>query len=97
LDRVSIILSKGHGDVVPLIEIDARIAYLREKYKLSSLQIDVEEPADHPADLGGYTFVRQFEYLKWVCLAFTTPNVISLRPAPSDRNGYDNQESIPLN
>jgi hypothetical protein len=64
LDRVAFILNKGQGDVVPLIDIDARIGYLREKFKQSSLQIDVEEPADHPADLGDYTFVRQVRVLK---------------------------------
>jgi hypothetical protein len=64
LDRVACILNKGRGDVVPLLDIDARIAYLREKYKRSLLQIDVEEPLDHPTDLGDYMFVRQVRILK---------------------------------
>jgi hypothetical protein len=62
-DRVALILNTGQGGVVPLIELDARVGYLREKYKLVSLQIDVADPTDHPADLRDYIFVRQVRAL----------------------------------
>jgi hypothetical protein len=63
-DRIALILNTGHGGVVPLIELDGRVGYLREKYKLTSLPIDVDDPLDHPSNLGDYIFVRQVRALK---------------------------------
>jgi hypothetical protein len=62
-DRVSADLSEGRGPLIPLMELDARVAYLREKYKTSGLQIDVEDPAEHPENLNDYLFVKQVTVL----------------------------------
>jgi hypothetical protein len=63
-DRISGFLGKGKGALIPLIEVDSRVSYLREKYKTSALQIDVEEPMEHPDNLDEYIFVKQVEILK---------------------------------
>ncbi|MGX4806900.1 ABC-three component system protein [Bradyrhizobium guangdongense] len=63
-DRLSDVLATGIGVVVPLLEIDARVSYLREKYKTSNLQIDVEESADQADSLGDYLFVKQVRAVK---------------------------------
>jgi hypothetical protein len=62
--RTSSILSAGEGPLVPLIELDARVGYLREKYKITSLQIDVDDPTDHPENLDDYLFVKQVKILQ---------------------------------
>jgi len=51
--------------LIPLIELDARVGYLREKYKLASPQIDVVDPrVELPAilkeDLDGAPVVMSF-------------------------------------
>jgi ABC-3C protein len=58
-DRVAGILSHGIGPLVPLIELDGRVAYLREKYKTSVLQIDIDGASEAPDNLGDYVFVKQ--------------------------------------
>jgi hypothetical protein len=63
-ERLSSVLSSGKGPLVPLIELDARIGYLREKYKISSLQVDVDDPAEHPEHLEHYLFMKQVRVLK---------------------------------
>jgi hypothetical protein len=63
-DRVAQVISTGVGAVVPLLEIEARVNYLREKYKISSLQIDIEDPTEHPDSLDAYLFVRQVAAVK---------------------------------
>jgi hypothetical protein len=63
-DRIAKIFSAGAGAVVPLLELEARVGYLREKYKISSLQIDIEDPTEHPDSLDAYLFVRQVAAVK---------------------------------
>lgn len=63
-DRIANVFSKGVGAVVPLIEVDARVSYLREKYKRSSLIIDVDVSTERPDSLETYLFVRQVQVVK---------------------------------
>jgi hypothetical protein len=63
-DRVVGILSLGIGPLIPLLELDARVAYLREKYKISTLKIDVDDMGEAPDDLGDYIFCKQVSVLK---------------------------------
>jgi hypothetical protein len=63
LQRLSEHLGKGRGALVPLTELEARVSYLREKYKASNLPIDDEQPADDPESLAGYVFVHQLRVL----------------------------------
>jgi hypothetical protein len=58
-DKVSQSFSGGKGLILPLLELDAKVSYLREKYKTSLLQIDVESPAEYPDSIDAYTFSRQ--------------------------------------
>jgi len=58
-DRLSQILTTGVGAIVPLLEVDARVSYLREKYKIRNLKIDIEEATERPDSLNDYLFVRQ--------------------------------------
>jgi hypothetical protein len=63
-DRLSQVLATGVGAVVPLLEVDARVGYLREKYKRSTLKIDVEDATERPDSLNNYIFVRQVRSVK---------------------------------
>jgi hypothetical protein len=63
-DRLSEILATGVGAIVPLLEVDARVSYLREKYKSSALKIDIEDATDRPDSLSSYLFVRQVRAVK---------------------------------
>jgi hypothetical protein len=47
-----------------LLEVDARVSYLREKYKSSTLKIDIEEATERPDSLNSYLFVRQVRAVK---------------------------------
>jgi hypothetical protein len=58
-DRIAQAFSEGQGAVLQLVELEARISYLREKYKVSTLQIDVESPSDSPDGLDEYLFAKQ--------------------------------------
>jgi hypothetical protein len=58
-EKVATAFSGGIGLVIPLLELDAKISYLREKYKVSFLHIDVETPTDNPNSLDAYLFARQ--------------------------------------
>jgi hypothetical protein len=58
-DRIAQAFSQGNGLVIPLVEVEARISYLREKYKIGALQIDVENPTENPDSLDSYLFARQ--------------------------------------
>ena len=64
IHRISEALGKGEGPLISLLEVDGRIAYLREKYKVSSLQIDDDVEADGPEALDEHTFVQQVAVLK---------------------------------
>ncbi len=59
LEITSVALAIGQGPIVPLTELDARIAFLREKYKSSSLHIDTADAQDNYDHLNGYLFVEQ--------------------------------------
>jgi hypothetical protein len=63
-DRLSQTLSTGVGVIVPLLEVDARVSYLREKYKSSALTIDIDEAIERPDSLNSYLFVRQVKAVK---------------------------------
>ena len=63
-DRLSQVLATGEGAVVSLLEVDARVSYLREKYKSSNLKIDIEEATERPDSLNNYLFVRQVRAVK---------------------------------
>src|SRR5207248_6156880 len=63
-DRVAGILSAGKGPLISLIELDARISYLREKYKTSALSIDVDDSVEAPDNLSDYIFAQQVSVLK---------------------------------
>jgi hypothetical protein len=63
-DRLSQILATGVGAIVPLLEVDARVSYLREKYKISTLKIDIDEASERPDSLNTYLFVRQVRAVK---------------------------------
>jgi hypothetical protein len=58
-NRIAKAFSQGEGAIIQLVELEARISYLREKYKASTLQIDVENPSDNPDSLDAYLFARQ--------------------------------------
>lgn len=61
-DRVMRSWTKGGGATIGLMEVDSRIGYLREKFKLSELLCDVDEPeALEPLD--DRTFVKQVKIL----------------------------------
>jgi hypothetical protein len=62
-DRVAEVMSTGLGPVLSLLELDARVGYLREKYKTSALQIDVDDPNEEPENLDEYMFVKQVKAL----------------------------------
>jgi hypothetical protein len=62
-DRVSSALSHGEGALIALLDLDARVSYLREKYKVSFLQIDIDDPTEHPDNLDDYLFVKQVKIL----------------------------------
>src|SRR5262249_1623304 len=64
VDLVAQSLSKGVPALVRLIELGSRVDYLREKYKRTALQVDVEEPTDQPDNLSEYVFVKQILVLK---------------------------------
>ena len=60
IQRLSEDLGEGRGAIVKLLELEARIAYLREKYKMSNLAIDEADGiAGNPETLSDYIFVRQ--------------------------------------
>lgn len=63
-DKVAEAFSAGKGAIFSLLEIDARINYLREKYKISALEIDIENPTENPDSLDAYLFVRQMASVK---------------------------------
>jgi hypothetical protein len=57
-DRVMGEWTKGSGATIPLLELEARITFLRERYKAAALVIDVaDQVAMEPLD--GRLFVRQ--------------------------------------
>jgi hypothetical protein len=61
-DRVMSQWTKGVGATIPLAEVEGRISYLRERYKIRSLSIDVEEPVSlEPLD--DRVFIRQIREL----------------------------------
>jgi hypothetical protein len=62
-DRVMRDWLLGQGATVPLLEIQARVSLLRERYKLSSLSIDVSD-VEPTEPLDGRTFVKQVQALK---------------------------------
>lgn len=62
--RIAQVFSKGIGAVVPLMEVDARVSYLREKYKIGSLFIDADVTVERPDSLDTYLFVRQVKAVK---------------------------------
>lgn len=64
LNKVSQSLAVGVGPIISLLEIGARVSYLREKYKSSSLIIDIDEAIDRPDSLETYLFVRQVRAVK---------------------------------
>ena len=64
LERASTELSAGKGPVIPLIALDGKIAFLREKFKASTLQINVGDPEGDLAGLDGYVFVEQIRCVK---------------------------------
>lgn len=62
-DRVMQNWTLGSGATVPLLEVQARVSLLRERYKISSLSIDVGDvPAAEPLD--DRLFVKQVRALK---------------------------------
>lgn len=61
-DRVMTQWTKGLGATIQLLDLDARISFLRERYKESTLTIDVEEQ-DALEPLDGRMFVRQVKAL----------------------------------
>lgn len=63
-DKCAFSLAKGEGVQVQLLELDARIDYLREKYKIENLQIDVADVDQTSDDLLDYIFMKQVNILK---------------------------------
>jgi hypothetical protein len=58
-EKVAKSFDGGAGFKIQLLELDARVSFLREKYKPSVLNIDVESPTENPDSLDAYTFSRQ--------------------------------------
>lgn len=73
VDLVAQSLSKGVPALVRLIELGSRVDYLRERYKRTALQVDVEEPTDQPDNLSEYVFVKQILVLKQANSEFAMP------------------------
>ena len=96
-DRIAQAFSRGNGLVIPLVEVEARISYLREKYKISALQIDVESPAESPDSLDAYLFARQVLSVKSTEQRCVTRREIFSKLARSDRNGFERRRLIRLN
>jgi hypothetical protein len=63
IDQISSQLEKGTGATLQLSALDARISFLREKYKPTTLTFDQDEPDGNPADLAGHTFVEQMRFV----------------------------------
>lgn len=62
-DRVMRDWSKGAGATVPLVELEARLAFLRERYKAANLVIDVDDQiALEPLD--GRNLIEQAKLVK---------------------------------
>lgn len=64
LERVAEAFSKGDGFEIALLEIDTKVSYLREKYKSTPLQIDIDDPPEDPDGIDSYTFVEQIRIIK---------------------------------
>ena len=63
-NRISAELSAGTSALVRLTELEGHVSYLREKYKRTSLHVDIEEPTEHPDNLAEYVFVKQVMVLE---------------------------------
>lgn len=102
LHRVSIELQDGHSNPIPLIELDAQVSLLRERFKRSVLTIDAEIDTASSDEILDSVFVRQMRAVKasndrlrnaqrdfWRAGAQRSKWLRDLKLDPAELNRYD--------